>query len=173
MHAPIVLPHCSQCADLEARIARLRWNSELAMLNRAGLEDAIERLPGVLYTVVMCDIDRLKALNAATGNHFQANRYLRGGLAVRAGELAAQLLGDEIVFILEAGADAERFVRRIAHQLRAQPLTQEERRALILAGGDGRLSATFAYREGVGRANIWPAIEQCSVEVLAKKARRP
>jgi GGDEF domain-containing protein len=149
----------------------MRWNVDLGMLSRAGLDDAIDRLPPALYTVVFCDIDRLKAINSATRSHFQTNRYLRVGLEVRSGEIAGQLLGDEIVFILAAGADVAAFVRRIRRQLRAQPLTQEERRRLIIAGGDGRLSATFAYRERVSA--IWPAIEACSVDVLTQKEQRP
>lgn len=164
-------PRCGQCADKDARIAALIWNSELGMLSRAGLLDAIERLPEDAFIVVFADIDRLKAVNTATGSHVATNRYLRAGLRVRAGELAGQLYGDEIVFILRADADAGAFIARIRRQLGRQPLTVEERRALILAGGDGRLSATFAWRPAQ-RGDIPAAIEACSIDVLAQKARR-
>lgn len=170
MHANHTTP-CQHCAELEQRIRALSWNGELGMLNRAGLMDAIERLSEGAYTIVFCDIDRMKAINSATGSHVQTNRYLRAGLAVRAGEVVGQLYGDEMVFILDGESDAAAFIGRIGRQLAAQPLTQEERRVLILAGGDGRLSATFASREA-RKADIPAAIEACSIDVLAQKAKR-
>lgn len=167
----IVAAHCPTCHTLEARIAALVWNDELGMYNRAGLMDAIDRLPEGAYTVVFCDIDRLKAINSATGSHVQTNRYLRDGLRVRAGEIAGQLYGDEIVFILAGTADAQAFIGRISRQLAQQRLTAEEHRALLLAGGGAHLSATFAYRTATAMT-IRQAIEACSVDVLAQKARR-
>lgn len=171
MHQNILPQTCTHCEELSNRIRALSWNRELGMLNRAGLDEQIERLPRAYYTVVFCDIDHLKRLNSATGSHVQTNRYLKEGLQVRAGEIAGQLYGDEIVFILRPDTAAPLFVYRIRKQLAGQPLTTEERRALILSGGDGRLSATFAYREQV--TDIWRAIEECSVDVLAQKAGRP
>ena len=168
----IVPAHCPICHTLEARIAALAWNDELGMYNRAGLMDAIERLAPGVYTVVFCDIDRLKAINTATGSHVQSNRYLRDGLRVRAGEIAGQLYGDEIVFILKGDADAQAFIGRIARQLAQQRLTTAEQRALLLASGQAHLSATFASRTATA-ATIRQAIEACSVDVLAQKARRP
>lgn len=154
----------------EQRIAALSWNDDLAMLNRAGLQDAIEQLPDDSYTVVFCDIDRLKTINTATGSHIQTNRYLRDGLRVRRGELAGQLFGDEFVFILPEGADAAGFCARITRQLAAQPLSQTERMALEALNGPGaRLSATFAWE--VTR-NVWAAVERLSHTVLAQKAQR-
>lgn len=168
-----ILPqHCTQCAAKDATIARLSWNAELAMHNRAGLDAAIEELTDEAYIIVFCDIDRLKQINNATGSHLATNRYLREGLRVRAGEIAGQLYGDEIVFVLQASADVQAFLTRIRRQLARQPLTQEARRELILAGGDGRLSATFAWRRA-SKETIWAAIEACSVEVLERKKARP
>lgn len=171
MSTHIVAPHCTHCAELERRIQALRWNTSLDMLNQAGLMDAIERLEDGAYTVVFCDIDRLKAINSATGSHAQTNRYLREGLRVRVGEIAGQLYGDEVVFILSAG-DADAFIQRIARQLAEQPLTDSERSALAFYGAR-RLSATFASRTQVHKQDIARAIEDCSIDVLAQKARRP
>ena len=78
----------------EARIAALVWSDHLGMLSAAGLQDAIGALPAGSYTVIFADINRLKAINCATGSHVQTNRYLRDGLRVRRGELAGQFLGD-------------------------------------------------------------------------------
>ena len=163
---------CTHCRALTERIAALAWNDELSMYNRAGLMDAIESLAPGVYTVVFCDIDRLKAINTATGSHVQSNRYLRDGLRVRTGEIAGQLYGDEIVFILAGTADALAFIGRISRQLAQQRLTTAEQRALLLASGQTHLSATFASRTATA-ATIRQAIEACSVDVLAQKARRP
>jgi GGDEF domain-containing protein len=155
----------------QARIVALTWNDELAMLNQAGLRDAVASLPDASYTVVLCDIDRLKTINSATGSHMQTNRYLRDGLRVRRGEIAGQLYGDEFLFVLEDGADVTAFQARIGRQLAQQPLGQAERAMLESVAGPGaRLSATFASAAGV--TDVWAAVEQLSIDVLAQKARR-
>lgn len=152
-------------------IRRLSWNSELNMHNAAGLRDAIAGLSPIAYTVVLCDIDRLKAINAATGSHVQTNRYLRDELRVRKGEIAGQLYGDEFLFILADECDPAAFCARIGRQLADQPLTYSERSMLEAVAGHGaRLSATFAYQTHV--TDIWTAIEQLSADVLAQKAVR-
>lgn len=149
----------------------MSWNEDLGMLSRAGLMDAIDKLDDGVYTIVFADVDHLKALNSATGNHVQSNRYLKKGLEVRAGEIAGQLLGDEIVFVLAGDAHPDRFVQRIRKQLAGQMLTAKERLRLIEAGGDGRLSATFAWTKATKGA-IPAAIEACSINVLAQKEAR-
>lgn len=158
------------------RIASLIWNDHLGMLNQAGLHDAIAQLPGGAYTVVFCDINRLKVLNSITGNHLQTNRYLRDGLRVRRGEIAGQYFGDEFLFVLAGDADAAAFCARITRQLAEQPLNGMERAALSLieacAPEHARLSATFAWRESVPRDSIVAAIEPLSKDVLAEKAKR-
>lgn len=154
----------------EQRIAALVWNDGLGMLNAAGIEDAIASLPAGTYTVVFADIDRLKAINCATGSHVQTNRYLRDGLRVRRGELAGQLYGDEILFVLPEGADAAAFCARITRQLAEQPLSSAERAALEALDGPGaRLSATFAWVE---TDDVWSAVAALSCDVLAQKAQR-
>ncbi len=167
--------------ELYATIRRLRWNDELGMLNSAGLHEAIRQLPTGQYTVVFADIDRLKTLNSATGSHCKTNRYLAAGLAVRSGEIAGQLYGDEIVFILDENsrdeqADPHAFVARIAHQLAGQTLTISERYALAAAQGchvsDAKLSATFATQSSVAVHEIPEAIEALSSEVLLMKKER-
>lgn len=167
--------------DLHATIARLRWNDELDMYNNAGLREAIRQLPEGRYTVVFCDIDKMKAINSATRSHCQTNRYLRAGLARRHGEIAGQLYGDEFVYILDEAQrrdddSPEAFVAYISRQLAGQPLTISERYHLAAAQGchvsQARLSATFAVRSGVAADAIFDAIEQCSSEVLLMKARR-
>lgn len=168
---------------LRATITSLRWNSTLNLLRAAGLDEAITTLPKATYIVVLCDIDRLKTINAVTGNHCQTDRYLRAGLAVRKGEIAGQLhdCGDEIAFILPSGSrgratNPDAFVARIARQLAGQPLTISERYALAAAQGvpveRARLSATFATQSGVAAADVPAAIEALSCQVLAMKAKR-
>lgn len=154
----------------ERRIASLIWSDDLSMLNNAGLRDAIAQLEPGAYTVVFCDINRLKTINSATGSHAQTNRYLRDGLRVRRGELAGQLFGDEFLFLLPADADAAGFCSRITRQLAAQPLSQAERRALeTLDGPHACLSATFAWEV---THDVWGAVERLSREVLSQKAAR-
>ena len=156
--------------DLEQRITALTWNDELAMLSQAGLQDAIEQLPGGVYTVIFADVNRLKAINSATGSHVQTNRYLRDGLRVRRGELAGQLFGDEFLFILPHGADAAGFCARLTRQLASQPLSQSERMALeAFDGPNARLSATFAWEV---TSDVRAAVERLSRDVLAQKAAR-
>ena len=169
---------CSTCQAMVAENTRLtteldaaRWNPLLEMYNLAGGLAAIAALPAGTYAVVFCDIDRLKRLNSATGNHIQTNRYLAQGLKVRRGEIAFQFLGDEFVFILtdwRGYADPAAFAERIEAQLAAQPLTWAERAAINGAA----LSGTFAWRAGVANVAILPAIEQLSIAVLAQKAAR-
>lgn len=175
-----IVPHsCPSCADL---IARLSFNESLGMLTPAGLAEAIRTLrPDTTYTVVFADIDKLKVLNQVTQNHLQTNRYLRAGLAVRYGEIAGQLLGDEIIFILDDQArddetNPDAFVARIARQLAGQPLLQSERYALAAAQHchvrDAKLSATFAAHSGATAAQVPSVIERLSCEVLTLKAQR-
>lgn len=154
----------------EQRIASLTWNDDLAMFTRAGLQDAIQQLAPDQYTVVFCDINRLKLINQVTGSHVQTNRYLRDGLRVRRGELAGQLYGDEFLFVLPDGADAHGFCARLTRQLATQPLSQSERMALEALDGMGaRLSATFAWET---TSDVWAAVERLSRAVLAQKAAR-
>lgn len=154
----------------EARITSLIWSDELSMLNQAGLRDAITQLEPGVYTVVFCDINRLKTINQITGSHVATNRYLRDGLRVRRGELAGQLYGDEILFVLPEGADAPAFCARLTRQLAEQPLSQAERMALESVDGPGaRLSATFAWEV---TSDVWSAVERLSRDVLAQKAKR-
>lgn len=171
-------------AELRATIQTLRWNPVLKMYRAAGLDEAIRTLPtDATYTVVLCDIDRLKTINAVTGNHMQTDRYLRAGLKVRAGEIAGQLhdQGDEIAFILHDHSQGKTtnpaaFVARIARQLAGQPLTIGERCALAAAQhvpiDAARLSATFATLNGVAADGVPAAIEALSCQVLALKAQR-
>jgi GGDEF domain-containing protein len=177
----IVAQQLDTILDQQVLIQRLRWNPTLDMLNQAGLMEEIRTLPAGSYTVVYCDIDRLKTLNNVTGNHFQTNRYLASGLAVREGELAGQMFGDEFVFIIDEhsrGEDAQpdAFVARIARQLAGQPLTVSERYALAAAQGvpveQARLSATFATASGVSAGQVIRTIEQLSRDVLQLKAER-
>ena len=167
--------------ELHATIRRLRWNTELNMLNSAGLHEAIRQLPAGHYTVIFADIDRLKTINSATGSHCKTNRYLRAGLAVRDGEIAGQLYGDEIIFILNENSragetDAHAFVARITRQLASQPLTISERYMLAAALGvhvsHAKLSATFATQSNVAAHEILSTVEQLSSDVLLMKSRR-
>lgn len=169
---------CSNCAET---IRRMSWNDGLEMLNNAGLMEAIRQLGKGTYTVVFADVDRLKALNSATGSHFATNRYLAAGFRVRSGEIAGQLYGDEIVFILDehsrgGHAQPDSFIARITRQLAGQPLLSSERWALAMAQGVGfdeaRLSATFDSKSGVAASAVLAAIEELSSSVLSQKAAR-
>jgi GGDEF domain-containing protein len=175
---------CPDCRAKDETIRMLRWNPTLNMLRAAGFDEAIRRLPDTTtYTVVLCDVDRMKAINDATGNHVQTDRYLAAGFAVRRGEIAGQLhdKGDEFGFILDEQSrdtetDAHAFVARIARQLAGQPLIQSERYALAAAQGvhvsEARLSATFATRSGLTAAQVPGVIEVLSKEVLELKGAR-
>lgn len=167
--------------EKQALIRRLSYNDSLKMLTPAGLSEAIRTLPYGVYTVVFADIDRLKVLNGVIGNHFQTNRYLAAGLAVRKSEIAGQLFGDEFVFLLDErsrnqATDPAAFVARIARQLAGQPLTISERYALAAAQhcpvAQAKLSATFATQSGVAADGVIAAIEQLSCQVLAMKKVR-
>jgi len=154
----------------QQRIASLIWNDDLSMLNQAGLRDAISQLDSGTYTVIFCDINRLKTINLITGSHVITNRYLRDGLRVRRGEIAGQLYGDEFLFVLPEYADAAGFCARITRQLAEQPLSQHERAALEALDGPGaRLSATFAWDV---TSDVWTAVERLSADVLTQKAER-
>lgn len=174
---------CPDCQAKDATILRLRWNPALNLLRAAGLDDAIATLStDTTYTIILADIDRLKTINSATGNHVQTDRYLRAGLAVRYGEIAGQLhdCGDEICFVLDDQArdtetDPNAFVARISRQLAGQPLTISERYLLAAAQGvhvsEAKLSATFAAQSGVHAGDVWSAVEALSCEVLSLKAQ--
>lgn len=182
MHATPTLTHeyatCTTCQAmaaetdrLRAEITRLEWDETIGMFNSAGGYRAIDALPDGDYALVFCDIDYLKTVNGATGNHVQTNRYLAEGLKVRAGEIAIRLMGDEFLFVLgsmRGYADPAGFAGRLAHQLAAQPLTGQERAKLP----SGVLSATFAWRAGVAKRDIRAAIEALSQDVLAQKEAR-
>jgi len=168
--------------EQQALIRRLSWHPTLNMLNSAGLHEAIRTLPtDTTYTVAFADVDRLKDINRATGNHMQTNRYLAAGLQVRDGEIIGQFLGDEFVAIIDEhsrdeDANPDAFVARIARQLAGQPLTVSERYALAAAQGcaveDARLSATFSTMSGVRAGDVMQAIEWLSKDVLAMKQER-
>jgi GGDEF domain-containing protein len=177
----IVQDSCTACTlknqeitQLRARVESMRWCHVLGMLNQAGGYDAIDALADGEYTIIFCDIDKMKAINTATGNHFSSNRYLTDGLRVRAGEVVFQLMGDEFVFIVKCRAQP--LIRRIRRQLASQPLRIEERTALALAKGvaleSAKLSATFSAQERVAKHDIRTAIMALAGATLAKKAGR-
>ena len=175
---------CPECQAKNEKIRRLSWNSTLDMYRAPGLDDAIAALPtNTHYTLVLCDIDRMKAINSATGSYDQTDRYLAAGLKVRNGEIAGQIhdKGDEFLFILDEQSrdeppDAHAFIARIGRQLAGQPLTISERYALAAAQcvhvSQARLSATFSTPMSVAQHEILEAIETLSREVLLAKKRR-
>lgn len=124
------------------------------------------------YTLVFADVNRLKQLNSATGNHFATNRMLYAGLRVRLGEFAWRIWGDEFAFLIRG--DGQAFCGRIARQLASQPLTREQRAAIAAVEGveleQVVMSATFAVYPDV--RNPLAALERASADVLAKKAAR-
>ncbi len=151
------------------------------MLNGAGLREAIRQLPAGHYTVIFADIDKMKAINSATGSHCATNRYLADGLARRHGEIVGQFGGDEFIYILDEQAmrdndSAQTFVAFISRQLAGQPLLQSERYLLAAAQNvhvsQAKLSATFATQSSVAQHEILEVIEELSSEVLLLKARR-
>jgi hypothetical protein len=154
----------------------LCYDPSLGMFNRSGgrLLAIVLALPCLLFgaTLVFADVNRLKAINSATGNHLLTNALLRGGFRVRAGEWAWQIYGDEFGFLI--WGDGWAFVARLTRQLAAQPLTDAQRAVIAAADGipvdQAQLSATFSIVPRVRR--IGRALEQGSQEVLAQKARR-
>ena len=173
---------CPNCQAKDEELREARWDAALNMYRPAGLAYTIRTRPAdTTYTIVLCDIDRLKDINSATGNHIQTNRYLAAGLTVREGEVVGQLFGDEFLFILDEQSrdtetDAHAFIARIARQLAGQPLTISERYALAAAQGchvsQAKLSATFATQSSVAAHAIMSTIEQLSTEVLHTKKVR-
>ncbi len=150
----------------------LCYDPSLGMANRSGgrLLAIVLALPCLLFgaTLVFADVNRLKKINEATGNHMLTNALLRGGFRVRLGEWAWQIYGDEIGFII--WGDGQAFKVRISRQLAAQPLTEMQRRVLMDADGVDYLSATFSIVTNV--RHIGRALERGSREVLAQKAQR-
>lgn len=150
----------------------LCYDPSLGMFNRSGgrLLTIVLALPCLLFgaTIIFADVNRLKKINEATGNHMLTNALLRNGFRVRAGEWAWQVFGDEFGFII--WGDGAAFVRRLSRQLAAQTLTPAQRRVLLDVDGVDHLSATFAIVRNV--RNIGRALERGSQEVLAQKARR-
>lgn len=157
-------------------IVYLCYDPSLGMLNRSGGRLLIVLLAPICLvfgaTLVFADVNRLKKINEATGNHMLTNALLRGGFRVRFGEFAWQIYGDEMGFII--WGDGYAFVRRLTRQLAAQPLTLVQRRVIAEADGvpvdEAHLSATFAVIAGT--RNIWKALELGSADVLAQKAAR-
>lgn len=153
-------------------IVWLCYDPSLGMFNRNGgrLLAIVLALPCLLFgaTLVFADVNRLKKINEATGNHLLTNALLRGGFRVRLGEFAWQIFGDEMGFII--WGDGRAFVARLSRQLAAQELTPAQRQVLIDVDGVDHLSATFSIVTNV--RHIGRALERGSQDVLAQKARR-
>ncbi len=150
----------------------LCYDPSLGMFNRSGgrLLAILLALPCLLFgaTLVFADVNRLKKINEATGNHMLTNALLRGGFRVRLGEWAWQVFGDEFAFVV--WCDGRVFTARISRQLAAQKLEPEQRAVLMDADGVDYLSATFSVVTNV--RHIGRALSQGSREVLAQKAQR-
>lgn len=161
---------------LIAIIAFLCYDPSLGMFNRSGgrLLTIILAVPCMLFgaTLIFADVNRLKKINEATGNHLLTNKLLKGGFRVRRGEFAWQIYGDELGFLF--WGDGELVKARLARQLAAQPLTLAQRRVIADADGVcmGRacLSATFAIVTDV--RHIGRALSSGSADVLKQKAER-
>jgi hypothetical protein len=168
--------HLIAYSTLVGIIGFLCYDPSLGMFNRSGgrLITIVLALPCLLFgaTLVFADVNRLKKINEATGNHLLTNVLLRGGFRVRRGEFAWQIFGDEMGFII--WGDGAAFVARLSRQLAAQPLTCAQRMVIAQADGvaveDAQLSATFSIVTNV--RHIGRALERGSQDVLAQKARR-
>jgi hypothetical protein len=168
--------HIIAYITLLGTIGFLCYDPSLGMFNRSGgrLLAIVLALPCLLFgaTLIFADVNRLKKINEATGNHMLTNSLLRGGFRVRIGEWAWQVFGDEFGFII--WGDGTAFVARLTRQLAEQPLTEVQRRVIARADGvaieDARLSATFSIVTNV--RYIGRALSQGSQDVLAQKARR-
>ncbi len=162
--------------SLIATIGFLCYDPSLGMFTRAGgrLLVIVLALPCLLFgaTLIFADVNRLKKINEATGNHMLTNVLLRGGFRVRPGEFAWQVFGDEFGFII--WGDGAAVVARLTRQLAAQELTDRQRLVIALADGvaieDARLSATFSVP--IKTRNIGKALERGSKDVLAQKKQR-
>jgi hypothetical protein len=148
------------------------YDPSLGMLNRSGgrLLALFLALPCLLFgaTLVFADVNRLKKINEATGDHLLTNELLRGGFRVRPGEFAWQVFGDEFSFVV--WCDGPTFVARLTRQLAAQELTPVQRQVLLDADGVGYLSATFSTP--IRTRSIARALVKGSRDVLAQKAKR-
>lgn len=157
---------------LIATIVFLCYDPGLGMLNRSGgrLLALILALPCLLFgaTLVFADVNRLKKINEATGDHLLTNELLKNGFRVRVGEWAWQIFGDEFGFLI--WGDGAAFVLRLERQLAAQPLTKAQRLVLIDADGVDCLSATFSAP--IRTRSIERALARGSRDVLAQKSIR-
>jgi hypothetical protein len=161
---------------LIAIIGFLCYDPSLGMFNRSGgrLLALIMAVPCLLIgaTLVFADVNRLKKINEATGNHLLTNKLLKGGFRVRRGEFAWQIYGDELGFLIWGNGVA--LVARLTRQLADQPLTLVQRR--VIADADhvdidaACLSATFAIVTNV--RHIGRALSAGSADVLKQKAQR-
>ena len=167
-----MMAHILAYALLIGIIVFLCYDPSLGMFNRSGgrLLVVLLTLPCLLFgaTLIFADVNRLKKINEATGNHLLTNALLKNGFRVRLGEWAWQVFGDEFGFVI--WGDGAAFTQRITRQLAAQSLTESQRQVLIDADGIDHLSATFAIVTNV--RHIGRALGRGSVEVLAAKAAR-
>jgi hypothetical protein len=167
-----MLLHILAYALLIGIIGFLCYDPSLGMLNRSGgrLLVVLLALPCLLFgaTLIFADVNRLKKINEATGNHLLTNTLLKNGFRVRLGEWAWQIFGDEFGFVI--WGDGKAFVGRLSRQLAAQPLNDAQRQVLMDADGVDYLSATFSVVTNV--RHIGRALQRGSQDVLAQKAER-
>ncbi len=107
-------------AELFSRVSRLAYEDALTGLaNRRAVEERLSRAVaraderGGSLTVVLCDLDELKAINDSRG-HDAGDRALRrvadalvGAAAARPGNLVARLAGDEFCVVMEGAGLGE------------------------------------------------------------------
>jgi diguanylate cyclase (GGDEF)-like protein len=107
-------------AELFTRVSRLAYEDSLTGLaNRRALDERLERAVarakerGGALTVLLCDVDELKAINDAAG-HAAGDRALRrvgealvAASATRPGSLVGRLAGDEFCVVMDGGGLAE------------------------------------------------------------------
>ncbi|WP_369069329.1 GGDEF domain-containing protein [Kineococcus terrestris] len=130
------------------------------VLNRRGLEDALERLDGAPCGVLMVDVDHFKAFNDRAGHQAgdECLRRVAGAVAtaLRPGDVVARYGGEEFAVLLpgagavEALAVARRVRAAVAALGLAHPARPDGREVVTVSVGAARAAGA---RAGLGAAD--------------------
>jgi diguanylate cyclase (GGDEF)-like protein len=145
-------------AELFAQIEALAYTDPLTGLaNRRMLEQELERAcgePGGAPTVMLCDIDGLKAVNDAEGHEagdrqiVRVGRALAAAAAERPGVVVARIGGDEFCALLPTGGAvaASALAREVTERLTAEPGPQASVSCGVAVRTDGLLRPAALLR---------------------------
>lgn len=121
---------CDACAELIKLLIDPAWQVPIPAYTRK----LVNQLGNVPVDMFLADVDDLKELNAATMHQPRSDALIRPALQVRSSDalvIGKGDMGDQVLFVFPAG-DGLGAIRRIQAELRAAPLTSQERARLIL-----------------------------------------